>query len=1307
MARDVDYYPMELWNFTFDREVNDFAIARNGVNVSVVVENPNGEMLYFTNYGSAYLYPVVLKNFKAVALSPNGRYSSVDAFDGTLYFYDNSYPDKAPKYFVPPYQHPPQYDVDLIGYNCQAVNTGGYWGVFDGSDFPVYSWLTVGNNKLNGGSVVSIADVTSPDDVWDGSYVMFATEKALILYKNTISLFGSLGYEKVLNLSFNSGNLKDADLAEGTTKLAITTDTQLLIYNTTGDTTPYWTYTYPSVVVGESVSISDDGKYAVVLYNNSGTYGSMLFNVSTKTLIWSSTDFAGIYINGDGTLIGGFKDGHPALSDVYGNILWSDLNITIVQPSKSVLKMNNEGLLIVKDKINHITAIKGEQYSVSLKVPDAMVPGSNYTLLWNITGGTAPYKIDLYLMGTHRPFLIFNHTTVKNASFWYNSYFFYWINRWYRNSYQQIISTDYVDEYNFALPPPPPGIPPYSPFAWGIGQNWTTAYSEHYPAWTWGQIPPPPYAGELSDWYVFIVVRDANGNYAYGKSNIMKVGNVTSDLKMSVQMKTVVHSGDYLKINVHVDYKGAPAPNVTVFPIFPTPLFPDIIPSNFTESIYYGIIYDGKTIWPKTDENGNLTLWYNLPILNKTEEKIIFLVALRVPENNSAWPQGAFNITRITILPPDISKPYRALILDPLKNPIIFSALERAGKNNNEYWDALRSNFTDLEFTRIDPWSFSDGVKKYIHESPKTLQDAINVTHANVIVLSDTNLKIWELNNLKQYKALKTFLNGTGPYRGGLVLTHGSVNDVGIAISNKLIGSTHYTGLYKDNGSYKVDFNDSLAFEIGIGLIPILEKIKLITGSLAYSVVYYAMCTATGHQSTSKSIAYTVSSVINNTPLLLPYVPFNGTIKILNESSTILNGITTNGEFTLNITSPLPNDNRSIPYTVIGWQLEYPELIALEALNLTEKIINYTANNTSNFSYYYFISLKQFKSTIRYILNITHQNANVLNKILPFNFSLFNEENRTNMYKLVINSIEFAKKVLYSIYQARLELPNITVYIPPFKVYYPNVTGNNNWTLENVTLGNTTFKFTLPREIAEVVCKFLKPPEIVAVSKDYRAAILQYEGIYHRAVWFTFKPESTSNYTNLKLMYNAIRYASVIPTPPQTIRDMIVNYTTYASYLAYEKATEIYENITGNKSYFVPMNGSVSLNFTVEEGTTSISIGIFHPYFGECIKAIAISPSNEEYYSYHYNLSIERILVNNPETGVWQLIIEYNTTLLNNSPINFYLNNTNYEFVVVEIKSTNQVIPEFTDFVEFIPLFVVISLSYKAIQYKKRYKQRT
>ena len=369
----------------------------------------------------------------------------------------------------------------------------------------------------------------------------------------------------------------------------------------------------------------------------------------------------------------------------------------------------------------------------------------------------------------------------------------------------------------------------------------------------------------------------------------------------------------------------------------------------------------------------------------------------------------------------------------------------------------------------------------------KSITGYIQEIQPGIIALDDLCLDmfdVWGLNKTERLAVYDYIEQGHG-----FIMTYGSLFDM--RLNTTYIGPYgHVNRLYLEQvlkisdpiqqlQRLREEYRSSLAAASGLGLLPIYEEAREQIANLIAEM-------------DEEELAFIVRSV----PLLPIGTPFNGTFIAENASDPILQGV--GSSFTLNLASKNVHANG----TLVGWQLEYPFLMAARAINKTRLLMD------------------QVKPVIKGVLyqTIVNVSSNIGNLI---NYSFPSVEATDSQLDTIVgNATETMINFLMSLYEARLKTP--TEIAIPIHFMIGNFTVDMNITIP------------IPVEIQEIV----KPATIVAESADGLAAILRYEVGNHRAVYFTFKPslETSPGGSCEQLMKNAIRWASKPPTPkPMTV----------------------------------------------------------------------------------------------------------------------------------------------------------------------------
>ena len=582
-----------------------------------------------------------------------------------------------------------------------------------------------------------------------------------------------------------------------------------------------------------------------------------------------------------------------------------------------------------------------------------------------------------------------------------------------------------------------------------------------------------------------------------------------------------------------------------------------------------------------TDENGNYTSLYSAPLFETKE-------IIGADASKPGYSTGYATRKTINITMPLWDAPYRVLIVDPYKDPNVVLGNYLLGWSKDRFWIHFEENYSDVETLRISP---TDDLQSVL--------DDFSSANFTCIMLSDNIIKHWELNENGNFQALRNFSeNGKG-----IIVTHGTYFDGGVPGSDFIIGSSHHSGIYENNGQYDIDFNYTLSVETGLGLFPIYEAIKLNFSNIIESL--------------GEDWSSVASTAIENAPLNIPYVPFNQTLNVSDPNDPIFDGINiSNGSLKLDL-------DKDKNYTSFGWQLEYPELIIYWALQWMENSLNKTKDDFE-----------------KYIL---HQRNDILNETENAT-DLMNETQIQEYRRSLQNGYNLTKDLFYGLYEARLGLPNISVYLPSVNI-------TNPFTGENIHINETMVNITLPPEVAEKICKLLKPAKISAISVDKRAAILEYESPTHKSVYFTFKPESSLHPISMRLVYNAIKWVSNGPKQSYIIRNYLdVPKTVMENYTACKDYA-----ISNNASYIAHIQGFVTQS-GISEGYIEIKntsyLLSFISFPHENISFSLISPSNIAYNATNYGDHTLMIEINCPESGIWTYKIWANN--LSDSQIELY-----------------------------------------------------
>ncbi|MFX0117463.1 MAG: hypothetical protein ACFFB3_23150, partial [Candidatus Hodarchaeota archaeon] len=279
----------------------------------------------------------------------------------------------------------------------------------------------------------------------------------------------------------------------------------------------------------------------------------------------------------------------------------------------------------------------------------------------------------------------------------------------------------------------------------------------------------------------------------------------------------------------------------------------------------------------------------------------------------------------------------------------------------------------------------------------------------------------------------------------------------------------------------------------GLGFLQVLQEIREWVGEKLYEA------------GATNPYLKAAASIVWSLPLMLPNaIPFSGKFGVTSTTDPLLTGIA--GNFSVSLHCPLKTADGLycsaqglLNTTSMGWQLNYPELLAKKMVQASATIL--TEINT-------FVT-----DLVNDTLGIIDNNIPtildpVFPDVVPINSSFLNE--------VIANISNTLSEGLDNLLAARMNLPGeVTIPI--------------SFTIGSYTV-DETLTILLPIEIQQLI----KPARIVAESDDGRAAILRYEAGNHRAVHFTFDP-ALGGLTSQQLMRNSLQWASGLPpTPPAT-----------------------------------------------------------------------------------------------------------------------------------------------------------------------------
>jgi len=495
--------------------------------------------------------------------------------------------------------------------------------------------------------------------------------------------------------------------------------------------------------------------------------------------------------------------------------------------------------------------------------------------------------------------------------------------------------------------------------------------------------------------------------------------------------------------------------------------------SSATLSYYYWIKSEPDYDWLAVQVSTDLvpTTWVTLPNANYTGDSGGWINATK---NLGSFVGEPIVWIRFLFHSNDANHNYEGAYVDEVKVvaspfPFMDNSIEKA------FWSRIDADPNIDVF--IEPPAIVDVAASILAGHPAITKSMVNYLQEikpDAIVLDDLCLDmfdIWGLNKTERLAVFDYIEQGHG-----LITTYGSLFDM--RVNTTYVGPYgHVNRLYlEQNQSFqdlKDNYRSSLAAASGLGLLPLYEEAQ---EQIANSIVDMGQ----------PELAFVLRSV----PLLPMGVPFNGTFAAQNASDPLLEGL--GNSFKLSLESKDVHANG----TLVGWQLQYPFLMASRAINRTKELKD---------------QVKPIIKDILYqtVLSVSSNISSVINYDFP---SLAVTDAQLNA--IMDSTTETMIKFLTGIYESRLKTP--TEMTVPLRFTIGDIMIDKNITIP------------IPVEIQEIV----KPATIVAESADGLAAILRYEVGNHKTVYFTFKPSlEPSSGSAEQLMKNAMKWASQPPTP--------------------------------------------------------------------------------------------------------------------------------------------------------------------------------
>ncbi|MHA2366685.1 MAG: hypothetical protein ACXAC7_22220, partial [Candidatus Hodarchaeales archaeon] len=437
----------------------------------------------------------------------------------------------------------------------------------------------------------------------------------------------------------------------------------------------------------------------------------------------------------------------------------------------------------------------------------------------------------------------------------------------------------------------------------------------------------------------------------------------------------------------------------------------------------------------------------------------------------------------------------------------------------------------------------------------------LEILNPDVIIIANLGIDMynrWGLDE-EERKAIFDYLT----QGHGLILTGNTLFDMRLKTHavDLSVGSYDHIGRL-DLGSKTLleiaeSYRTSLASMAGLGLLPLFEEAReLIGDSLSNN---------------PNPILQAIAPVVYSAPLMPFGVPFSGMFNSANSSDPLLSSLSS--EFSVNITCQLkiqdPLYCGQFNTTSVGWQLEYPFLMAERLINQLDTFITHLEEYLHK-AYSSIIEKYHENAKITYLGTLT---KSIIPTDLDLNLSIISD--------FVHNITNNLQHLMHSLHEMRMNVPSeITIPI-------------------SFSIAGLDISFTITVPIPVEIQQLLRPAEIVAESSDGRAAILKYELANYRSVYFSFNP-ILGNDTSLQLIKNAIHWTGTTTTPiatttigdyliPTNLINQIENSIDVASLLTYNQTKVLKENETG--VFTIKINDtSGSINIYTEEPNATINV---------------------------------------------------------------------------------------------------------------------
>lgn len=484
----------------------------------------------------------------------------------------------------------------------------------------------------------------------------------------------------------------------------------------------------------------------------------------------------------------------------------------------------------------------------------------------------------------------------------------------------------------------------------------------------------------------------------------------------------------------------------------------------------------------------------------------------------------SITITReIKNLMPDLPPPLDEMGIRP--PPLLNDSIQR------EFWDHINS---DEEFNII--------TRPPVYTEPRVNGNSYNITdyleafEPKMIIISDNILSAggrWNLDKSERLALIDHLENGNA-----LMVTGGSLSDLRLKTPQTRmdIGNWNHTNrLYLEEFSSLNDvldnYRSSLTANIGLGLFPLYQEIREWVGQ-ALEAMYENV-----QEPITKAALFAASSVVYSIPLLPSNVPFDPDFIAMERVQDITDGL--EDDFELDLLNRYTKDWDAVgnisgdtALTSMGWQLQYPFVMARHIINQTDRdsflltdAVNSLVGNWSLGSQ----GMNQF-------LNFPGLQTRFEDMSLPGEMPLTADDLRNITENITASLLQ----LLENMYLARMDLPSQI----EFDI--------------NFTIGNITVEREIVIPIPVALQRLFRPAEIAMMSGDGRAAVLKYEmtgqryvfpsniswdpphfpefepidtvPVSYRTTYFTFDP-SLGCENSTTLVKNSLRWLNDVPEP--------------------------------------------------------------------------------------------------------------------------------------------------------------------------------